>query len=340
MPDNRGLLSKVWDQVNMGDSGRTFKNPTPNANKVTTAAPSGPDPNKVAGVINGRPYNFAGDWLGGGTSSVVEDPGLALLKAQNAELSRQLSATPRLAKFDVMSNWNNAKSAAERAVNPLYEKKLNDFLEQNQAKSVRKTNEFNMNLENITNEKANTLAENAVGRTRTAEDTALAIEGINTKEGQFQTDEGQSFDQNYRAAAEELAASGAATTGMGKQQTSDMIRLRNVSSQRQLDEFQGQRQAKELFKTRTFEDLARGDATAAQLAESKQKAAQFDLDAYLEDLAFDEKNTRFDNEIARQSAVYENAQQQEKIGVEQFLAGLTGAGYGAKDIAYNRSVYA
>jgi len=255
-------------------------------------------------------------------------------------LQNQIAATPKLAKFDVMGNWRNAQSAAERAINPLYEKKLNDFLAQNQAKKVRKQSEFAMNAENIASEKADTLAGNEVNRGRVAEDTTNAITGINVKEGQFQTDEGQSFDQNYRQAAEALAQSGAATTGLGKQQTSDMVRLRNVSSQRQLDEFNGQREAKQLFKTRTFEDLARGDEQAGALAISKTKGAQFDLDAYLEDLAFDEQNTRFSNESERLGAVYDETQKQDKIGVEQFLAGLVGAGYGAKDIAYNRSVYA
>lgn len=262
------------------------------------------------------------------------------LNAIIARLNAEQAATPKLARFDVMNNWTQAKSAAERAWNPVYEKKLNDYLANNLAKKTAKERDFNLNLENITNEKTNTLAENAANRTRTAEDTALAVGQINTKEGQFQTDEGQSFDQNYRQVAEQLGASGAATTGLGKQQTSDMVRLRNVTSQRQLDEFQGQRQAKELFKTRTFEDLARGDATAAQLAESKNKAAKFDLDSYLEDLAYDEKVTRLDTELERQTKVLQETQVQADSGTEQFLAGLAGQGYDAKDIAYNRSVYA
>lgn len=127
---------------------------------------------------------------------------------------------------------------------------------------------------------------------------------------------------------------------MGKQQTYDAIKLRNVTSQRQLDEFQGQRQAKELFKTRTFEDLTRGDAEATRLATNQTKANQFDLEDYLQNLAYDEQNKRFDIEMERQGKVLSEAQTQEQAGVEQFLAGLAGQGYKASDIAYNRSVYA
>lgn len=323
---NDNWFSRGWDQVNMWDSGRTWDNKYPTTASKPAPAPTNPTPKPPS-------------------SSVTQDSA-AMQKMINdnnaliASIRAQQAATPKLAKFDVMGNWTQAKSAAERAWNPVYEKKLNDYLANNLAKKTAKERDFNLNLENITNEKTNTLAENEIGRTRTAEDTALAIGQVNAKEGQFQTDEGQSFDQNYRQVAEQLGASGAATTGMGKQQTSDMVRLRNVTSQRQLDEFQGQRQAKELFKTRTFEDLARGDATAAQLAESKKKANQFDLDAYLEDLAYDEKVTRFDTEMDRQSKVLTETQTQEQSGVESFLAGLAGQGYNANDIAYNRSVYA
>ena len=323
----------------------TFVDNLQGQNKKQTNVPSSwQDPNKAVGYFNGRAYNYAGDWLGPSPGSTTQNNDnakyMADLQAQIRALNNQIAQQPKLAKFDVMANWRNAQSAAERAVNPLYEKKLNNFLEQNQAKRVRKQGEFNLTKEQTAQELANTLETNAINRARTAQDTQLALDTINTKEGQYQTDEGQSFDTNYRQVAEQLAASGSATTGLGRQQTSDMIRLRNVTNQRQLDEFQGQREAKQLFKTRTFEDLARGDTQANQLATNKNKAAQFDLDAYLEDLAFDETNFRMSNEAERMQAVYADAENQRQLGVEQFLAGLAGAGYGAKDIAYNRQVYA
>lgn len=325
MADNRSGWSKAWDQFNMFDSGRTWKNATPNSTKTPTPTPTPTQPTY-------------GAW-GGGTDPTI-DAQIKQLQAQNLAYQQQIAATPKLARFDVMQNWNAAKSAAERNVNPLYEKKLNEFLANNLFKQQNRKAVGDLTLQTIGQELTNTLADNTTARTRAEQDTAAAIDTVNKNEGIYQTDEGQSFDTNYRQVAEQLAASGAATTGMGKQQTSDMIRLRNVTSQRQLDEFQGQRDAKELFKSRTFEDLARGDERAQQAAENKKKAEQFDLEAYLEDLAYDEKNFRLSNESDRLGAVLSEAQNQEKIGVENFLAGLAGQGYGAKDIAYNRSVYA
>lgn len=305
------------------------------------------DPNKVVGYINGRPYNYGGDFLDGGPKYGNTPSPSSNANAEWQSLLAQLRSaqnyrppTPKLASFDIMSNWRNAQSAAERAQNPLYEKKLNDFLAHNAKKKQSKQNEFGLTNENIDLEKAQALEDSAVSRQRTSEDTTAALEKIGQNEGIYQTDEGQDFDKNYRATAEQLAASGAAGTGLGRQQSSDAIRLRNVQSQRQLDEFNGQREAKQLFKTRTFEDLARGDERATTLATNKKKAAQFDLDAYLEDLAYDETNFRSQNEIDRLEAVLRDSQNYEKAGVESFLAGLAGQGYSAQDIAYNRQVYA
>jgi hypothetical protein len=304
---------------------------TQNAGKLLKAYDGGFDAEKLSGLGN-RINN-----------PTAESDNAKWMREQTAKYDALLAAAnarPKLAQFDVMANWRTAKSAAEKYVNPLYEDKLNKFLQQQTAKKARKQQEFNLTTENIGQEKTTALGENEISRTRTAEDTANAITKVNTLEGQFQDDEGQQFDQNYRAAAEQIAASGGAQTGMGRQQTSDMVRLRNVTSQRQLDEFQGQREAKQLFKTRTFEDLMRGDQQVEQLATSKTKAAQFDLDSYLEDLAFDEVNKRDELDMWKAEQTYNKTQELDRIGTEEFLAGLVGSGrYSAEDIAYNRQVY-
>lgn len=313
--------------------------------KKAPAKPA-PDPNKIVGYINGRPYNYGGDWLGDAPRSSKspkaskESDLLASMRAELRSLQNSMPPVPRIANFDVMTNWRRAQSAAEKAVNPLYKKKLDNFLAKQATQKKTKKGEYNLTVEEAERLRNEALEGNQVTRTRTGEDVAQAIEQVNKVEGQFQTDEGQQFDQNYRAAAEQLAASGMATTGIGGQQTADAIRLRNVTSQRQLDEFQGQREAKQLFKTRTFEDLARGDAQATALATSKKKAAKFDLDSYLEDLAHDAKIFKLENESQRLAAVYADAERRDQLGVEQFLASLRGQGYSAADIAANRSIYA
>lgn len=297
-----------------------------------------------------RPSSGGGGGGGGGgwgtpapASTPVADDSWAresaALQAELRRLQAQVAAQPRLASFDVMANWQQAKSAAERAQNPLYEKKLNDFLARNAQKKASKTRQFNLTKEDIATERAQTVEDNQITRQRTAEDVQMAVDKLNKQEGEFQQDEGRNFDVEYRQMAEELAAGGAADTGIGKQASYDAIKLRNITSQRQLDEFKGQREAKLLFKDRTFDDLLRGDQRADVLATSKNKAAQFDYEDYLNELAYDEKTFRFQNEAERLEAVLRDAGNYEKAGVEAFLAGLVGQGYSARDIAYNREIY-
>lgn len=269
----------------------------------------------------------------------VSDAALNQLRAQNLQLQQQIAATPKLARFDVMGNWNSAKTAAEKAVNPRYDRMLSEFLANATARKQNRLAVGELTRQQIGQQLTQSLEDSLTQRNRTTEDTTAAIDTINKNEGFYQTDEGQDFDANYRQAAEQLAATGGATTGMGRQATADMVRLRNVTSQRQLDEFKGQRDAKELMKSRTFEDLARGDERAKLSAENAKKAEQFDLEAYLEDMAYEEKTKRDSIETERLVSVLDQAQQYEKTGVEQFLAGLAGQGYKASDIAYNRSVY-
>lgn len=247
---------------------------------------------------------------------------------------------PKLAQFDVLANWRNAQSAAERAVNPRYELKLNQFLANVGNRKEIKQQQFNLGNENIELAKAQALEDSATSRVRTAEDVAGAIEKIDTQEGNFQVDEGRDFDTNYRQTAEALAAEGAGSTGLGRQTAGDMIKLRNITSQRQLDEFNGQREAKQIFKDRTFDDLARGDERATKLAENNKKAAQFDMDAYLEDLARETEVFKDTNESQRLQEVFNATKNEEKLGVENFLASLAGRGLSAADIAYNRQTYA
>jgi hypothetical protein len=277
-------------------------------------------------------------------SSVTQDSSMADwrkgIEDEMRRLTSSMAPTPKLAQFDVLGNYRQAQSAAERAQNPLYEQKLNQFLARNEAKRGQARGRFNLEAETIGMEKANTIEENQINRGRTAEDTQMAIEGINIAEGNYQGNEGREFDQQYRQAAEQIAASGMATSGLGRQQSSDAIRLRNVTNQQQLDAFNSQREAKQLFKERTFEDLARGDVNAEKLATSRTRAAQFDLDSAIEDLFWDEEVFKVENESERLKAVRSDAQNYQQLGIEQFLAGLQGSGMSAQDIAYNRQVYA
>jgi hypothetical protein len=261
------------------------------------------------------------------------------LQSQLSALQQQLAYQPKLAKFDVMGNFNRARSSAEQAVNPLYEKYLRDFLAKQQIQKENKGGEVNLRKQSNAMELAQSLAESGVNRGRTVEDTAAAIDKLNEQEGQMQQDTGTQFDVDRRALAEDIAARGMTSTGIAGGQMFDQQNMRNISEERQVKEFTNQREAKKLFSMRTLEDLARGDENAKQISSQKDTEAQFDLDAYLRELAADETQFRTENEVKRLGDINSQAQTFERQGTQQFLASLAGAGWRPQDIALAYQVY-
>lgn len=261
------------------------------------------------------------------------------LQSQLAALQQQLAYQPKLPQFDVMANYNRARSQAERSVNPLYEKYLKDFLAKQSTQKQNKQTEVGLRKESNQIELGQTLGENQVNRTRTMEDTAAAIQRLGEQEGQMQQDTGTQFDIDRRAAAETIAAAGLTTSGIGQSKMFDLVDQRNISEERQVAEFNNQREAKKLFQTRTIEDLARGDENARTIAQQKDKEAQFDLDAYLRELAHEETAFRTENEIKRLGDINSQSSVYERQGTQSFLASLAGAGWRPQDIALAYQVY-
>lgn len=313
LPGNQGGGEDKWNSQGRGWA--PYKAPEQTSGKGTVVG----YPNTNTGVTTQTPTNYLDDML------------KAIRAAQ--------TPAPRIANWNYADNWAKAMEQGKAEAQSLYDAKIAQLAKRIEVAKNQARGKYNLAAEGIQMGKDNTLQDNQVNRVRTAEDTTKAIENINQAEGIYQTDEGQAFDQNYRQVAEQLAASGAAGTGLGKQQTSDMIRLRNVQNQRQLDEFQGQREAKQLFKDRTFEDLLRGDQRAEQLAANSLKGAKFDLDSALEDIAIDEDNNKFVYEIERGNNATERGMSIYDTNVNNWLAGLSGQGYNANDIATTASIY-
>lgn len=296
-------------------------------NPYTTKSAPTPSPTPAP-----APYKAA-------TPAPVDNSFMQSLNAQIAALQRQLAYTPKLPSYDIMGNYNRARSTAEAAVNPLYDKYLRDFLAGQQSSKVAKTNQIANQKEATALDLSQTLAGNEVNRGRTAQDTVSSIEKLNTQEGQFQQASGTQNDQDRRALAEQQAAAGLTSTGIGQGVVYDQNNKRNLDESQQVQEYTNQRQAKKLFEARTFEDLARGDKDANAIATNKNKAADFDLEAYLTDLANNETQFRAENEYKRVSDVNAQSDTYARQGTQSFLASLAGAGWRPQDIALAYQVY-
>lgn len=284
--------------------------------------------------------NLYKKWVSGRTGQSSQDNSyITGMQSQLAALQQQLAYQPKLPTFDVLGNYNRARSTAEQYVNPLYQKYLTDFLAKQQMRKGNKQQETELAKQANATDLSQSLAESMINRGRATEDTANAVGQLNVQEGQMQQDTGTQFDIDRRATAEANAASGLTTSGLGRNNMFVQEEQRNISEDRQVKEFENQRQAKQLFKSRTFEDLARGDENAKTISSQKDQAAQFDFDSYVEELAAEETQYRLDNEVKRLGDISSQTQTYATQGSQQFLASLAGAGWRPQDIALAYQVY-
>lgn len=232
-----------------------------------------------------------------------------------------LPAIVRPPKLDFAAVQAKARADAEGAVNPYYTKQLNDFLAQQAAQRQQQQTQYETSVKNLEDQLSNTLAGNEISRGRTTEDVAQNVADINQSADIFQTDTGVAADANRIAQARELAQSGL-TGGLGAQQAETAQTQRNTAEKRQEQEFQKQRQQQDLFKTRTFEDLARSGELATKATEKGKTAAKFDLDAFIQGQGFEEQNTRNSLESNRLEAIGREQGNRSKLAFNQYLANI------------------
>jgi hypothetical protein len=254
-------------------------------------------------------------------------------------LQYQIAQQPRLPYFDIAGSYANARQKAENAVNPVYVKKLNDYLERKKVQQNRAIQDRDTTQKRLDEALSEALTGSQIGRTRTSEDVERNVESINNQEDFFQTSEGTAFDRAIRALSGQVAASGMATSGLGQQQIQEAQTDRNLESGQQVEQFTGQREAQEIFKTRTFEDLGRADESATKKTAIGKEDAQRSFDRYIEDLDYEEKSTRNTLESERLLSMLQETGNQQRLSFNDFIASLTGQGARSQDIAEAIRVY-
>lgn len=315
-------------------------------NRAPSAVQSVPkgDPNKIVGYVNGKGYNYAGDFIGGsefrataGESDWAKEQ--RAITAAIAAASRQRAYQPKLPAFDINANLNTAKTRAEQSLRPMYDQAWGNYMNLYNTQVANKNQSATYQREGVEQARTYTREDNATSRTRAAEDHAGAIQQLDTQEGQFQTDEGREFDIARRALQEQTAASGLTTSGLGQQAIGDQLSQRNVASERQTAEFDQQRDLKTLLKERTFEDLFRGDLRADEKATYENKGIQLDLDTYLSEAAAQMQKDRFAHEEKYVADVAGEAKMLAEQQIRDWLTGLAQSGRDARDIQYASQVY-
>lgn len=224
-------------------------------------------------------------------------------------------------KLDIAGLNARARSSAENAVNPYYTKALNDYLANEAQQRTIKQQQTDTALKNAEDALKLTQEGNATTGARTAEDVATNLGQINQQADQFQTDSGTAFDASRIAEARRAALAG--TTGGTAAASSEALGAKNATDEaRQTEVFQQHRDQQELFKSRTFEDIATSNKNAGDATEKAKTAANFDLDTFIKNQAADESNKRNDLEASRLQSIQENTQSQQGLLFSQYLANI------------------
>lgn len=236
----------------------------------------------------------------------------------------QAPPPPRVSQYDFGAANARARSMAESAVNPLYAQKLNLYLEQEATQKQRAHEDFTTQNTQLDEVLKNALDLSGITKARTAEDTTTKLSNIGQAEGAFQHSDAGSFGQARDALMGNLATSGLTGSGLGQQRIQGATDQRNYESGLKETDFGNQKQATNLFQTRTFEDLARSDMLAGQQTGEKKQAVQVSLDRSLQDLAQNEAAKRDELESQRMSDILgQQLAYQKQLG-QQWLQGLAG----------------
>lgn len=219
--------------------------------------------------------------------------------------------------------YKQAGATAASNVNPYYTKQLQDFQAQQAQEKALQQQQTQMNIQNLQTQLQNTLQGNQVTQTRTGQDVLANEQQIGIKADQQQQDQGTQFDQARIDQAKQLATQGLTTSGTGQGQVAQSEADRNLQESRQAQDVAQQQQQQELFKTRTFEDLARSGQLATQAEATGEKQANFDLDKFIQGQSSQLQQQTQSLEQQRLQRVAQETQAQAKLLVNNFIQGLS-----------------
>lgn len=261
--------------------------------------------------------------------------GNAALRAAQAELA----ARPRLPSFNSSAARAQADATAASTVNPVYQDKLNRYIQGKNLRVGQQTEIRTRNKQDIASALAQALEDITTGRVRTGEDAALKTGDIQAEEDTWQRQEGREFERARVALLGDLADAGLTESGIGQGAADDAVTDRNIASEAQEREYGEQKRDVELFRNRTLADLdtkeVREKGGAARRTENEEVA----LRQFVEEENWKEQDFRAINEAERVAAVTEASRSAYANIIAQTIASLAGSGARSQDIALFKQVY-
>lgn len=267
--------------------------------------PKPPTPPPIKGSPTPSPASSGGESL----ESI-----LAALKALNTPVN--------IPALNLNSLYQTSKSKAITDVTPYFQNQLSLFMQSQAAKRNQQQQEYQNQITDLGDELNAYLGENEVTRTRTAEDTTKNLGQIGEDEQLRQTAEGRMADRGERGLRDQVAEAGMSYSGLGQQAIEESRTDRALTEKEKTTEVARKKEMQNLFKTRTFEDLSRGDTLKTQETDKgKTRAKQkYDYDTVITDLETQMEEIKI--EMDKMAEVSRKTGEYEKMGIQDFIGGL------------------
>jgi hypothetical protein len=181
-------------------------------------------------------------------------------------------------KIDFGAWRTNAQNQALADVTPMFQTRLANYLSKHDIATQGAQNTYNQDVGDLNAQLGQYMEGSALKGARTGEDYNKSIYDIANEYGAQQNEEAFTYDATRRGAQQQVEESGLGGSGLGAQQLINLDKQRGFSEDKIARDVEGQRYATELFKNRTFEDIAMGVKNKQADTVRGTEYAQQDLD--------------------------------------------------------------
>ncbi len=208
---------------------------------------------------------------------------------------------PTAPTLDLNSIRAGAASEASNAVNPLYTKYLNTYLQNEAAGIAAQKAQNTSTIGNLQGQLANTLAGTQNTRTATQQNTEAGLADIAAQQQNYLRTQGTNFENQRQGMLNTEGTLAGSGLGQQKDIQSQIAQQNTEAAQQQQYKYSAQQ--KNLFENQTFAQLANSDELARLKETEGENTTNFNLKDYLNQAADGEANFQKENEVQKQQAL-------------------------------------
>jgi hypothetical protein len=263
----------------------------------------------------------------------------AQIRALQGEIDKLANPAPRalpqLPAFSVDDTYKRAREIATSNVSPYYESQLQQFRKEQELRRGRASEDFNTATTAIDTEMQNIKRANDLQQARTEEDVKQNIEEIVRSEAEAQLDSATGFNRAFNTLRGNQAQAGTLRSGIGQQQQAEGVADKRTAEGRVTAAADRQTKAQQLFKTRTFADIATSNELAVAEGGTRKKSAKVNLDRIIEDSINDAVTKEQQIAIEKQQTIEQQVAPAAQTLFNQFVSTLRDP----EAVAYANEIY-